>query len=75
MHWPKTGASHYHAQLKLSDKGHEIKELVDCRTFGQVFMHFSSKIRFNLTCDKNFEKKIKIPSAKKEHSNKITTLI
>ena len=28
MSWPKTGATHYHAQLGLSDKGHAIKELV-----------------------------------------------
>ena len=28
MSWPKTGATHYHAQLGLSDKGHAIKELI-----------------------------------------------
>ena len=28
MPWPKTGATQYHAQLGLSDKGHAIKGLV-----------------------------------------------
>ena len=28
MSWPKTGATHYHAWLELSDKGCAIKELV-----------------------------------------------
>ncbi len=28
MPWPQTGATQYHAQLGLSDKGHAIKELV-----------------------------------------------
>ena len=28
MPWPKTGATHYHTQLGLSDKGRAIKELV-----------------------------------------------
>ena len=31
MPWLKTGATHYHAQLGLLDKGREIKELVVCR--------------------------------------------
>ena len=30
MTWPKTGATHYHEQLRLPDKGREIKELVVC---------------------------------------------
>ena len=30
MHWPKTGATHYHAQLGLPDKGRAIKGLVVC---------------------------------------------
>ena len=28
MPWPKTGATYYHAQLGLPDKGHAIKEMV-----------------------------------------------
>ena len=28
MPWPKTHATNYHAQVKLSDKDHAIKELV-----------------------------------------------
>ncbi len=28
MPWPKTGATHYHAQLGLPDKGRAIKGLV-----------------------------------------------
>ena len=28
MPWPKTGTTHYHAQLGLPDKGRAIKELV-----------------------------------------------
>ena len=28
MPWPKTGATHYHTQLGLSDKGRVIKKLV-----------------------------------------------
>ena len=28
MPWPKTGASHYHAQIGLPDKGYAIKVLV-----------------------------------------------
>ncbi len=28
MPWPKTGATQYHAQLGLQDKGHAIKGLV-----------------------------------------------
>ena len=28
MTWPKTGATHYHAQLGIPDKGRAIKELV-----------------------------------------------
>ena len=30
MPWPQTGASQYHAQLGLPDKGRAIKELVVC---------------------------------------------
>ena len=30
MHWPQTGATHYHAQLGLPDKGRAIKGLVVC---------------------------------------------
>ena len=30
MFWPKTGATHYHAQLELSYKDRAIKELVVC---------------------------------------------
>ncbi len=29
MPWPQTGATPYHAQLGLPDKGHAIKRLVD----------------------------------------------
>ncbi len=28
MHWPQIGATQYHAQLRLPDKGRVIKELV-----------------------------------------------
>ena len=28
MSWPKTGATHYYAQLELPDKGRAIKKLV-----------------------------------------------
>ena len=30
---PKTGATHYHAQLGLPDKGRTIKELVVCNNW------------------------------------------
>ncbi len=30
MPWPQTGATHYHAQLGLPDKGRAIKGLVVC---------------------------------------------
>ena len=30
MPWPKTGATQYHEQLGLPDKGHAIKGLVVC---------------------------------------------
>ncbi len=30
MHWPKTGATHYHAQLGLLGKFHAVKWLVVC---------------------------------------------
>ncbi len=30
MPWAKTGATHYHAQLGLPDKGRAINGLVDC---------------------------------------------
>ncbi len=30
MPWPKTGATHYHAQLGLPDKSHAFKGLVVC---------------------------------------------
>ena len=30
MPWPQTGATHYHPQLGLPDKGCAIKELVVC---------------------------------------------
>ena len=30
MPWPQTGATHYHAQLELSDKGSAIKGLFVC---------------------------------------------
>ena len=33
MPWPKTGATHYHAQLELPDKGRAIKELVVCNNW------------------------------------------
>ncbi len=33
MSWPQTGATHYHAQLGLSDKGRAIKELVVCNSW------------------------------------------
>ena len=29
--WPQTGATHYHAQLGLPDKGRAIKGLVVCK--------------------------------------------
>ena len=33
MPWPQTGATHYHAQLVLSDKGSAIKGLVVCNSW------------------------------------------
>ncbi len=30
MPWPKTGATQYHAQFRLPDKGRAIKKLVVC---------------------------------------------
>ncbi len=33
MPWPKTGATQYHAQLGLPDKGHAIKGLVVCNSW------------------------------------------
>ena len=30
MHWPQAGATHYHAQLGLTDNGRAIKGLVVC---------------------------------------------
>ncbi len=33
MPWPQTGATHYHAQLGLLDKGREIKGLVICNSW------------------------------------------
>ncbi len=33
MPWPQTGATHYHAQLGLPDKGLAIKELVVCNSW------------------------------------------
>ncbi len=32
MPWPKKGATQYHAQLGLPDKGRAIKELVVCNS-------------------------------------------
>ena len=37
MPWPqKTGATHYHAQLGLPDKGHAIKGLVVCWSMARI---------------------------------------
>ncbi len=33
MPWPKTGATHYHAQLGLPDKGRAIIVLVVCNSW------------------------------------------
>ncbi len=33
MPWPQTGATQYHAQLGLPDKGRAIKELVVCNSW------------------------------------------
>ena len=33
MPWPQTGATQYHAQLGLPDKGHAIKGLVVCNSW------------------------------------------
>ena len=33
MPWPQSGATQYHAQLGLTDKGREIKELVVCNNW------------------------------------------
>ncbi len=33
MPWPQTGATQYHAQLGLSDKGRQIKELIVCNNW------------------------------------------
>ena len=39
--WPKTGATHYHAQLELPGKGREIKGLV---VKGRVAIHHAQQI-------------------------------
>ena len=31
--WTQTGATHYHAQLGIPDKGRAIKELVSCNSW------------------------------------------
>ncbi len=36
---PKTSTTHYHAQLKLQDKGCAIKELVFCRKIGHIVIY------------------------------------
>ena len=36
MPWPQTGATHYHAQLGLADKGRAIKGLVVCNSSGAL---------------------------------------
>ena len=33
MPWPKAGATQYHAQLGLPDKGHAIKGFVICNSW------------------------------------------
>ncbi len=33
MPWPKTGATHYHAELGLPDKGRAIKGLFVCNSW------------------------------------------
>ncbi len=33
MYWPQTGATHYHAQLGLPDKGRVINGLVVCNSW------------------------------------------
>ncbi len=33
MPWPKTGATHYHEQLRLTEKVVQSNQLVGCRTF------------------------------------------
>ena len=35
MPWPKTGATQYHAQLSLPDKGRAIKGFVVCNSWDQ----------------------------------------
>ena len=45
MSWPQTGATYYHVQLGISDKGRAIKELVVCwmllNLLTRVFRHKS----------------------------------
>ncbi len=36
MHWPQTGATHYHAQLGPPDKGRAIKGLVVCWSMARI---------------------------------------
>ena len=36
MPWPKTGETHYHAQLGLLEQGREFPGLVICRTYGCI---------------------------------------
>ncbi len=44
MPWPKTGATHYHAQLGLLDRGCAIKELVVCWTFDHIVMNIKAEL-------------------------------
>ncbi len=38
MPWPKTGATYYHAQLEMTDKGQEIKGLAICNNWDVGFL-------------------------------------
>ena len=38
MPWPQTGATQYHAQLGLPDKGRAIKGLVVCKLGTRAFV-------------------------------------
>ncbi len=72
MSWPRTVATHYHAQLGLPDKGRAIKGLVFC--FGvwlgsMVGISFSTCTRFlGLVPDCGQAIELKFPKARKKHN-------
>ena len=50
MPWPQTGATHYHAQLGLPDKGRAIKGLIICYVVWLVSMIYGMGLWTNARC-------------------------